>query len=72
MLSEDDSAFEKENDTEQFPNTFSLIPDEEDHPLPREQSGFHDFSPLGPNEFLFQSRSEYEDLCRGLADSLCG
>jgi hypothetical protein len=72
MLSEDDSAFEKENYTEQSSNTFSLIPDEEDHPLPRKQSDYYDLSPLGPNEFLFQSRSEYEDLCRGLADSLCG
>jgi hypothetical protein len=43
-------------------NTFVLIPSSSD---------CDDLSPLGLNEFLFQSRSEYEDLCRGLADSLC-
>jgi hypothetical protein len=70
LLSEVDPDFK--SDTEQSSNTVELIPDyEEDHPLPREQSDCDDLSPLGLDEFLFQSRSEYEDLCRGLADSLC-
>jgi hypothetical protein len=31
-----------------------------------------DLCPLGLDDFLFESSSEYEDLCRGLAESLTG
>jgi hypothetical protein len=77
LLSEDDAAFEIEKDVEQScsnKNTScSLIPDEEEDrpPLPTREQSDDDLSPLvWPNEFLFQSESEYEDLCRGLGLSV--
>jgi hypothetical protein len=78
---DDDAAFAKEmspHDTQipcnQEKKEENVVKSAQDTSLPLTalSEDKPDLCPLGLDDFLFESSSEYEDLCRGLAESLTG